>query len=146
MTRYVVGRVSEFAPGSRKIVNVGGRSIGIFFINGEFFAVQNRCPHAGAPLCQGSLGGIVKSSAPGEYDYARADEFIRCPWHSWEFDLKTGRSWFDPRRLRVKTFETSITAECPEAAAAGGPPDPASSFTVETFAVTIDETFVAVEV
>ena len=154
MARYIVGRISEFAPGSRKIVNVGSRSIGIFFVNGEFFAIQNRCPHAGAPLCQGGLGGIAKSSGPGEYEYSRPNEFIRCPWHSWEFDLRTGRSWVDPSRIRVKTFETSLSSVCSHDAApvdappihVGDPPKPGSTFVAETYAVTVDETYVQVDV
>jgi nitrite reductase/ring-hydroxylating ferredoxin subunit len=149
MARYAVGRISEFTPGSRKIVSIAGRSIGIFFVNGEFFAVQNRCPHAGAPLCEGSLGGVAKSSEPGQYEYIRPNEFIRCPWHSWEFDLKTGRSWFDPSRIRAKTFETSLASSCPQPAvpeSAGGPPEPGSTFLAETYPVTVDDSYVQVEI
>ena len=45
MTKYVVGRVEEIPPGSSKIVEAAGRSIGIFNVQGEFFALRNRCPH-----------------------------------------------------------------------------------------------------
>jgi 3-phenylpropionate/trans-cinnamate dioxygenase ferredoxin subunit len=151
MTRYVVGRISEFAPGSRKIVSIAGRSVGIFYIDGEFYAIQNRCPHAGAPLCQGALGGVVKSPGPGQYDYSRPNEFIRCPWHSWEFDLKTGRSFFDPGKVRVKTFETSLVSQCANDAAdspahASDPPAPGSTFLAETYPVIVEETYVQVDI
>jgi nitrite reductase/ring-hydroxylating ferredoxin subunit len=149
MARYTVGRVNEFAPGSRKIVDIAGRSVGIFNVNGEFFAVLNRCPHAGAPLCQGGLGGIVKSSEPGVYEYSRPNEFIRCPWHSWEFDLRTGRSWFDPARVRAKTFDTSICREGdvpPIPAHAKQPPADGTVLVAETYPVTIDDALVQVEI
>lgn len=149
MARYVVGQVNEIAPGSRKIVSVGGRSIGVFNVNGEFYAIQNRCPHAGAPLCQGALSGVVKSDGPGQYDYSRPDEFIRCPWHSWEFDLKTGQSFFDPARVHVKTFETAVAQCAPGSgppAHAGEAPAPGSSFLAETYPVTVEATYVLVEI
>jgi len=44
MPKYVVDTVDEIAPGSKKIVEVGGRSIGVFNVNGQYFAILNRCP------------------------------------------------------------------------------------------------------
>jgi len=102
--RHVVARAGEIAPGERKLVTVGGRSIAIFNVAGEFLALRNRCPHQGGPLCAGELFGVLESSGPGEYVYQRAGEMVRCPWHGWEFDLRTGRSWFDPERTRVRTY------------------------------------------
>lgn len=55
MPKYVVAAVDEMAPGARKIVDAGGRSLGIFNLGGEFFALRNRCPHQGGPLCEGKL-------------------------------------------------------------------------------------------
>ena len=52
MARHVVATVEEIPPGQRKIVEVAGRSIGIFNVSGEFFALRNRCPHQGGPLCR----------------------------------------------------------------------------------------------
>lgn len=150
MTLHTVGKVSEFTPGSRKIVNVSGREIGVFFVNGEFFAVLNRCPHAGAPLCQGGLGGIAKASEPGVYEYSRAGEFIRCPWHSWEFDLRTGESSFDPDRVRAKTFGTAVCAYEGQVAAmpadCAQPPEPGAMLVAETYPVTIEDALVQIEV
>ena len=53
MARHVVAAASEIAPGASKIVDIAGRSIGVFNVNGEFYALINRCPHEGAPLCIG---------------------------------------------------------------------------------------------
>jgi nitrite reductase/ring-hydroxylating ferredoxin subunit len=97
-TRTVVARVDEFPLGDRRFVEVAGRSIGVLNIDERYYALRNTCPHAGARLCEGTLSGLVTSGAPGEYSYAREGEILRCPWHGWEFDVTTGRSWFDPAR------------------------------------------------
>jgi 3-phenylpropionate/trans-cinnamate dioxygenase ferredoxin subunit len=115
MARYIAGRVGEIPEGTRKIVTVGDRSIGVFNVGGEYFALLNRCPHAGAALCQGLVTGIAQADVPGvEVRYERRGEFVRCPWHQWEFDIKTGQSWFDPRRLRVRRYDVSVVRGAPE--------------------------------
>src|SRR5688572_18319660 len=101
MPKYVVAAVDEIPPSSRKIVEISGRSIGIFNIEGEFFALRNRCPHQGGPLCAGTLVGLVSATVPGEYHYSSPGRILRCPWHGWEFDVRTGQSWFDPSKIRV---------------------------------------------
>jgi 3-phenylpropionate/trans-cinnamate dioxygenase ferredoxin subunit len=108
MSGHVVATTTEIGPGERKIVEIEGRSIGVFNVGGRYFALRNTCPHAGARLCEGTLSGLVTSRAPGEYTYVREGEILRCPWHGWEFDVTTGRSWFDPARVRVRSYETSV--------------------------------------
>src|ERR1700704_5065988 len=108
MPKYVVAAVDEIAPGARKIVEAGGRSLGIFNLGGEFFALRNRCPHQGGPLCEGKLWGNLEASVPGEIVYSRAGEILACHWHGWEFDIRTGQSWCDPRRLRTRRFPVSV--------------------------------------
>ena len=114
--KFLVGQVSEIPPGSRKIVRVAGRSIGVFNVDGQFYAIRNRCPHQGAPLCEGKLWGVLTSDVPGSYQYSRSREIIACVWHGWEFSLKTGQSWCDPKRLRVRSYDVSV-----EPSAAVGP-------------------------
>jgi 3-phenylpropionate/trans-cinnamate dioxygenase ferredoxin subunit len=107
--KYVVATVEELPPGTRKIVQVAGRQVGVFNIGGELFALRNRCPHQGGPLCEGRLAGQVEVSAPGEeIQYSRAGEILRCPWHSWEYDIRTGQSWFDPTQVRVRAYEVAV--------------------------------------
>ena len=108
MGRHLVGRAAELPPGQRKIVEVEGRSIGIFNVHGRFYALRNRCPHQAAPLCLGAIKGIMLPGKPGEYVWARDGEILRCPWHGWEFDITTGRSIFNPHRTRVKTYEVTV--------------------------------------
>lgn len=144
MKKYVVASVEEIPPGQRKIVRVAGRSIGIFNINGDFFAIRNRCPHEGAPLCEGVLSGFVDSTTPGEYTYTRKGEIIRCPWHQWEFDVKTGQSWFDPAKTRVRAYEAKVESGC-SLCDPNAPNMEKGPFTVETFPVSLDRDYVVIE-
>jgi nitrite reductase (NADH) small subunit len=109
--RHVVARASDIPPGHRLIVDVSGRSIGVFNVRGAYFAVRNSCPHQGGPLCLGPTVGLATAARPGEIDYTREGEILRCPWHGWEFDLATGRSVFDPTRTRVRGYPVEIVPD-----------------------------------
>ena len=137
MTRHVVATVGEIAPGKSKLVTVKGREIGLFNVKGRFYALANRCPHMGGPLCAGRIVALVQSDGPGHYRLARQDEFLRCPWHGWEFDIATGQSWCDPNDLKIRQFAVSVE---PGAALVKGP------YVAETFAVSIEENYIVVEV
>ena len=127
MPAHPVARASELPPGGRKIIEVGGRSIGIFNVGGELYALRNSCPHQGAQLCLGSIGGTALETAPGEYAWGREGEILRCPWHGWEFDITTGRSIFNPHRTRVRSYEVSVSHEADE------------SESVETYEVSVED-------
>jgi 3-phenylpropionate/trans-cinnamate dioxygenase ferredoxin subunit len=137
MSRHVVAPARELPPGNRMLVDVDGRAIVIFNIGGEFFALLNRCPHQGGNLCEGRLIGLVESSEPGVYRYGRPGEILRCPWHGWEFDVRTGKSRCDPTRIRAKTYEVGIE---PGGGLIEGP------YRAETFAVAVEEEYVVIEV
>jgi nitrite reductase (NADH) small subunit len=107
-SRHVVAEVADIPPGERLIVTLDGRSIGVFNVSGRFYAVRNRCPHQGGPLCLGALVGLATAERPGAISYTREGEILRCPWHGWEFDLATGRSVFDPTRTRVKSYPVEV--------------------------------------
>jgi 3-phenylpropionate/trans-cinnamate dioxygenase ferredoxin subunit len=107
MSSYLAGRVSEIPPGTRKIVEVNRRSIGIYNIDGRFYAIRNLCPHQGAPLCEGITSAYVTSPRPGEFVYEREGEVVRCPWHFWEFDIKSGCMIVDPA-TRTKTYDVTV--------------------------------------
>lgn len=106
--RFLVGRADEIPPGSRKIVRIAGRSIGVFNVDGDFFAIRNRCPHQGAPLCEGKLWGALRADVPGAFEYEGRKQILTCVWHGWEFDLSTGQSWCDPQRLRVRSYSVGV--------------------------------------
>ena len=136
MARHVIAALRDFPPGTRRLVDVKGRSIVVFNIKGEFFALANRCPHQGGSLYHGRLTGLVESREPGKYHYTRRGEILRCAWHGWEFDVRTGKSWCDPARVRARQFPVSVA---PGAQLVEGP------YVAETFTVGIEDDYVVLE-
>lgn len=132
-----VARTEEIPPGGRKLVNLPGRKIAVFNVGGEYFALNDRCPHEGGSLCRGDQIGLVQSSGPGDYQYSRANEMVRCPWHGWEFDLRTGQSWCDPKRMRVKTFHVTVES--------GAELEP-GPYVAETFEVSVVDDYVVLHI
>ena len=90
-----------------------------------------------APLCLGAIKGMTMPGKPGEYVWARDGEILRCPWHGWEFDLRTGKSYCEPDRIKARRFSIDVKAgrEVVE-----GP------YVAETFPVSVEEQYVVVEV
>ncbi|WP_237480784.1 Rieske (2Fe-2S) protein [Lichenibacterium dinghuense] len=137
MARYVVARLSEIPPGGSKLVDVEGRPIGIYNVDGNYFALLDRCPHEGASLCRGDRIGLVQSDGPGHYSYTRSGEMVRCPWHGWEFDIRTGQSWCDPKRMRVRAYAAAVAA---------GEELIKGPYVAESFPVSVDANYIVVDV
>ena len=151
--------VAEFQPGDRRIITVGGRSIGVFRIGDRFYGIRNRCPHQGGPLCVGRTAPWARSNGPGDFEMEDEITLLACPWHGWEYDLETGQSFMGPGETRVKAYEVSVASGAslgegvrhaeeqppiPAAArAAGREPGP---YVAETFPVYVEEDYVVVEV
>jgi 3-phenylpropionate/trans-cinnamate dioxygenase ferredoxin subunit len=108
MTWHDVAAVENLREGDRLVVEVAGRSVGVFRVDGDLHAVLNRCPHAGAPVCEGRITGRVVASPTGQVHYDADALTLRCPWHHWEFDLPTGRAVAPGVRQRLKVFETRV--------------------------------------
>ena len=139
-TRYVVAEVNEIPPGGRKIVDLDGISVGVFHVNGAYYALLNWCPHQGARLCEGKLWSSLESSVPGEYVTSRPDEIIACIYHGWEFDLRTGQSRCDPDRLRVRAYDVRV-----EPAATIDNAKPGDQLTAQTFQVAQEGSYIVVD-
>lgn len=108
MKRYVVAAASEVQPGTRRIVEVAGRSIGIFNVEGRLYALRNVCPHHGAALCLGGVGGRMLPAKPQQYDFAEDGTIVRCPWHGYQFRLEDGRSPIRPDTFRVRAYRVEV--------------------------------------
>jgi nitrite reductase (NADH) small subunit len=80
----------ELPPGSSRVVEAGGIEFGVFNLGDRLVAYRNHCPHMGAPVCLGRVGGTTLPSPPGTYVFGRHGRVLYCPWHGWEFDLETG--------------------------------------------------------
>ena len=105
--------------------------------DGAINAMVNRCPHKGGSLCEGKLTGLVQSPEPGVYRYSRGGEILRCPWHGWEFDIRTGKSRCDPERVKARSFPVTVEAG---GELAEGP------YKVETFAVSIEQDYIVLTI
>jgi len=138
MGKHVVATVPELPPGERKRVEVEGRKITVFNVRGEYFALNDRCPHEGGPLCTGKISALTVSNDPGTYEWTREDEFIRCPWHGWEFDLRTGHSVCDPKTMRVRLYDVHVEP--------GGDLVAEKKLVAETYPVRVEDNYVVIEV
>lgn len=107
--KYEVGTVDDFPNGECKIIDVGGRSVGIINLQDKYYAILNICPHMHAPICKGFVAGTYLPSNPGERVFGMKDRVLSCPWHFWEFDIVTGESLFgvDDRKLRTYPVEAA---------------------------------------
>jgi 3-phenylpropionate/trans-cinnamate dioxygenase ferredoxin subunit len=108
MKRFIVARVRDVPEGSRLMIEVNGHSVGVFHVNGRYHAFLNRCPHQGAKLCMGRIVSHFTSSRPGRLEMDSSRKYLVCPWHGWEFDLDTGRSYFDPARVRARRYAVEL--------------------------------------
>jgi len=136
MTRHVVASADELKPGERKLVVVAGREIGVYNVGGQFYALANRCPHGGGALCEGMITGLALSDGPGTYRLERPGEFVRCPFHAWEFDIRTGQSYCDPKSTRARQY--SVVVEGGESLAKG-------PYVAERFEVSVEKRYVVLE-
>jgi len=137
MPKYVVGSIDEIPPGERKLVEVRGRPIVIFNLGGDYFGILDRCPHQGASLCKGQLVGLVEASEPGKYKFSRRNEIVRCPWHGWEFDIRTGKSQCEPDKVKATQYSVNVS---------DGKQVIEESYVTETFDVSTEGKYIIVNV
>ena len=141
MPKYIVARASEIPVGARKLVTVAGRPIAIFNVKGEYFAIFNRCPHQGASLCAGALTGLAFAEGVGKPGLTRDGEILICGNHGWEFDRRTGQSWFDPVRTKVRKFESEVASGAEIVDGSGVTKGP---YKAETFEIAVDEDYLVI--
>ena len=94
MTEVVVGRLADFPAGTHKVVQAGGREIGVFNVDGRFYGLPNLCPHQTGPLCEGRAAtGTLAADAESDWKprWVMRDEVIACPWHGLEYHVPTGQ-------------------------------------------------------
>jgi len=92
MPRLVrVAAASDVPPGTARELMADDQVVALFNVDGEFYALDGVCPHAGGPLGEGTLRGTV----------------VTCPWHGWQFDVKTGENCLN-RRMLHKRFPVKV--------------------------------------
>lgn len=107
MAEHIICNTDALPAGERKIVTIGSRSIGIFNLGGEYYALLNICPHQGAALCEGPICGTNLPATDYHYNYVKAGELVRCARHGWEFNIRDGSS-FDNPSVRAKTYPVTV--------------------------------------
>jgi nitrite reductase/ring-hydroxylating ferredoxin subunit len=96
-------RAAAPPPGEVRTVEADERRVGLMWVDGELYGLADACPHRGAPLCSaGTLVHRVESDGCGVTRRESADQ-LRCPWHKWEFDVRTGNCKEAPR-MRVRRY------------------------------------------
>ena len=108
MPEVFVAKASDLPDGERRIVTHDGTEIGVFHWQGAFYAYQNLCVHQGGPACEGIIMHKVEDVLGPDrtwhgQKFSNEIHFV-CPWHGYEYDLKTGECAAD-RRLRLKSFD-----------------------------------------
>ncbi|GAA0435677.1 Rieske (2Fe-2S) protein [Lentibacillus halophilus] len=108
--KEIVCKKDELQPGQTMRAKMGPFPIIVCRTpDGEYHAFNNKCAHQGAPMSEGVMcGASVPTDTPGEYDYQKEGEILRCPWHGMEYDIKNeGRMLADPEQ-KLKEFNVSF--------------------------------------
>lgn len=94
MTRIAVGPADELQPGDRAIVDTDRGEVGVFNVDGEYYALLNTCLHQRGPVCTGKVLPLTTGEYVGlgeRVEERFADEaVVKCPWHGWEYRLDSG--------------------------------------------------------
>lgn len=92
-----VARVGDIPEGQGRCFSVKGTMVAVFLEQGQYFAINDFCPHMGASLSEGYV----------------EDGAVMCPWHAWRFSLRDG-TWLDNSRSAIRTahYEIRVEEDC----------------------------------
>jgi nitrite reductase (NADH) small subunit len=115
MREINLGSLSTFADPGRKVIEIDGLEIGVFHVKGQFSAYVNICPHLGGPVCQGKVLPRVEEDIAADrksrgFVFSKTETNIVCPWHGYEFDVRTGRHQGNPH-LRLRPLNVRVSGE-----------------------------------
>jgi nitrite reductase/ring-hydroxylating ferredoxin subunit len=100
--------LDELEEGKPLVRKVGGRDVVLVRWRGEVYALRDVCPHQSASFLFGTVHDLVTGDAAlGELAVDRSDPVIKCPWHAWQFRLRTGECLVDPA-LRTRTYAVTV--------------------------------------
>ncbi len=91
-----VAMVDELPQDTALCVPYGRQQVALFRTNGHVYALNNRCPHARGPLCEGTLQ--LTDDGPA----------VLCPWHEALFSLETGKRLSGPSPRDAETFQVRV--------------------------------------
>jgi len=105
---YKIGRLENFPERKVVPVEVDGRRIGVLRRGDEIFAFADKCPHHGAPMCFAQVSGSMAPSERDEFCYEHDGFVVKCPWHAYEFDVRTGEAMGGIIRSRLMVYQTEV--------------------------------------
>jgi nitrite reductase/ring-hydroxylating ferredoxin subunit len=88
-----VAQTNEIEPGKARLIDIKGKKIALFNVDGQFFALDNTCTHKGGPLAEGAVAG----------------QEVTCPWHRARFDIRTGEVVGPPAQRAVARYAVRVT-------------------------------------
>jgi NAD(P)H-dependent nitrite reductase small subunit len=94
MAEVNIAKVNDVEEGKGKIVEINGKTLALFKLNGQVYAIENTCAHRGGPLGEGEI----------------QDKIVTCPWHGWQFDVTNGQSVMMPG-MSVKSYKVEVKGE-----------------------------------
>lgn len=89
-----VCKTSDIEPGSGRTVEVNGKAVAVFNIDGTFYAISNTCVHRGGPLGEGEVYGKT----------------VTCPWHGWRYNVTTGANQINPA-VSLETYQIKVEGD-----------------------------------
>jgi nitrite reductase/ring-hydroxylating ferredoxin subunit len=109
MAEKFVAKAAELKDGERRIIFDGDNEVGVFRHGGKYYAYSNFCLHQGGPACEGlTIAKVEERLAPDQTSrglcFSNTDMNFVCPWHGYEYDMKTGECISD-RRLKLRTYK-----------------------------------------
>ena len=126
MAKVSFGTVASFDGQTHRVMEIGGVEVAVFNLDGDFVAYENHCPHMGGPVCQGKIMPKVEEHLAADktslgMGFSKTEKHIVCPWHGYEFNLRTGQHPGNPRyrlrKLHVQVEGGDIYVELPAYAA-----------------------------
>jgi nitrite reductase (NADH) small subunit/3-phenylpropionate/trans-cinnamate dioxygenase ferredoxin subunit len=91
---HTVAKVGEIPEGQGRMFDVDGVMVAVFLEGGQYYALEDACPHQGLPLNDGIL----------------FDKSVTCRWHGWRFSLEDGRH-LDGSRVRVAAYPVRVEGD-----------------------------------
>lgn len=112
MSQHEIASTAELEPGERILKLLEGREIAVFNLDGEIYAYTSWCPHQGGPCGEGSISGTLDATFDPEtlqvrVEWTKDGEILNCPWHGWEYDIRTGEC-ISRSGVRLPSHEVTV--------------------------------------
>jgi nitrite reductase/ring-hydroxylating ferredoxin subunit len=105
---YKIGQLDSFAERKVVPVEVAGKRVGVLRKGGEVYVFADHCPHQGGPMCFAQVVGTMLPSEPNEFNYDLDGLIVKCPWHAYEFDVRTGQAMGGIIRSRLLIYHSEV--------------------------------------